>query len=135
MQWLPYSGAVLDLTAHPDFTDVDPDDVVLAANSRFAIFLPEKRPFFLEATDLTTTPIPILYTRNIVSPTFGGGLTQRSDSLNGTVFVSGDNGDGRLSSRDCLNRTSRIPYSRRAQVMPEYDLPRVTTVRSESWPL
>ena len=109
VQWLPYSGAVLDLTAHPDFTDVDPDDVVLAANSRFAIFLPEKRPFFLEATDLTTTPIPILYTRNIVSPTFGGGLTQRSDSLNGTVFVSGDNGDGSSLERGLLESSIAYP--------------------------
>lgn len=96
VKWLPYQGGVADLTVKPDFTDVDPDDLQLTANARFAIDLPEKRPFFLEGSDLIGTPIPILCTRNVAQPTVGARFTHRSDTLNATAFVSGDDGRGAI---------------------------------------
>ncbi len=46
------SGALtLDLTTHTDFAQVDVDDQVVNL-TRFPLFLPEKRPFFLESSSL-----------------------------------------------------------------------------------
>lgn len=37
---------VLDVTANPDFSQVESDDPQVTVNQRFAVFFPEKRPFF-----------------------------------------------------------------------------------------
>src|SRR5262249_44811083 len=37
-----------DLTLNPDFGEVESDDPQVLVNQRFAVFFPEKRPFFLE---------------------------------------------------------------------------------------
>ena len=71
------SGAIgLDLKAHltqaltldaalaPDFAQVEADQVVLNLTT-FETFYPEKRPFFLEGTDVFATPVHLLYTRRI----------------------------------------------------------------------
>jgi len=44
-------------------------------NQRYALYYPEKRPFFLEGKDLFDTPIELVYTRTIVDPQWGVKLT------------------------------------------------------------
>lgn len=95
-KWLPYSGASVDLTIRPDFSQVEADSPVLTANQRFAINLPEKRPFFRDGSDLLGTPIPVIYTRTITAPDVGLRFTHRSAELNGTVFVAKDGGRGAI---------------------------------------
>ena len=46
-KWEVRSGLVLDLTANPDFGQVEADDQIVNL-TRFDLFLPEKREFFLE---------------------------------------------------------------------------------------
>ena len=48
------------------------DTAQISANERFALFFPEKRPFFLEGVDLFQTPIQAVYTRTITAPVWGG---------------------------------------------------------------
>ena len=43
----------------------------ITANERFALFVPEKRPFFLEGVDLLSTTIQAVYTRTITDPKWG----------------------------------------------------------------
>ena len=78
------SDLTLDLTANPDFGQVEADQVVLNL-SRFETFFPEKRPFFLEGTDLFRTPIQLFYSRRIGRPPSGlragGRLTVGSEAL------------------------------------------------------
>ena len=63
-------------------------------NSRFALFFPEKRPFFLEGVDLFDTPIQAVYTSTITSPRWGARVTGKVDSSSYTLLVSEDRGGG-----------------------------------------
>jgi len=58
------SNLTLDATVNPDFGQVDADEVVLNL-SRFETFFPEKRPFFLEGSDLFRTDLGQFYSRRI----------------------------------------------------------------------
>jgi hypothetical protein len=62
-------------TAHPDFSQVEADVGQVTANERFALFYPEKRPFFLEALEQYDTPNRLIYTRRISQPVAGAKLT------------------------------------------------------------
>ena len=62
-------------TAHPDFSQVEADVGQVTANQRFALFFPEKRPFFLEALEQYDTPNRLIYTRRIAQPVAGAKLT------------------------------------------------------------
>lgn len=65
----------LSATANPDFSQVEADAAQLAVNRTFALFYPEKRPFFLEGADSFATPIPVVYTRSLADPQWGLKLT------------------------------------------------------------
>ena len=66
---------VLDATANPDFSQVEADASRITVNERFALFFPEKRPFFLEGTEVFDTPQQLVYTRRVVDPIAGAKLT------------------------------------------------------------
>lgn len=108
-KWLPVGGAAVDLTINPDFSQVEADSPQLTANQRFAINLPEKRPFFREGSDLINTPLPILYTRTITAPDYGLRFTQRTSGLNGTVFAARDSGRGVIIEPGLLSSSEVVP--------------------------
>lgn len=56
-KWTPNENTALDGTINPDFSQVESDVAQISANQRFALFYPEKRPFFLEGSELFATPI------------------------------------------------------------------------------
>jgi hypothetical protein len=60
-----------DLTANPDFSQVESDDPQVLVNQRFEVFFPEKRLFFLENSSYFQTPIQLLFTRRLVKPDAG----------------------------------------------------------------
>jgi hypothetical protein len=74
-QWGITSDLTLNLTANPDFSQVEADAAQLDVNNRFALFFPEKRPFFLEGADFFGTPIRAVFTRSIADPTAGAKVT------------------------------------------------------------
>ncbi len=66
----------MDLTVNPDFGQVEIDEEQINLDKRFEVQLPEKRPFFLENTNLFQTPFyQLFYSRRIgaVSDIKGGG--------------------------------------------------------------
>jgi Domain of unknown function (DUF5916) len=65
----------LDLTANPDFSQVESEDPQITVNQRYAVYFPEKRPFFLENEDFFRTPMDLLFTRSIADPSAGIRLT------------------------------------------------------------
>ncbi|MCP2598345.1 carbohydrate binding family 9 domain-containing protein [Candidatus Aminicenantes bacterium AC-335-L06] len=69
------SNLTADLTINPDFSQVESDIPQNEVNQRYAIYYPEKRPFFLEGSDYFSTPINIVYTRKIIDPLWGIKLT------------------------------------------------------------
>jgi hypothetical protein len=94
VKYTPNADNAVDLTVKPDFSQVESDTAQISANQRFALFFPEKRPFFLEGADLFQTPIQAVYTRTITAPDWGGRLTGKEAGVRYTVLVADDQGGG-----------------------------------------
>jgi len=73
---------VLDATVNPDFSDVESDQPQFTVDQRYPVYFPELRPFFLENANYFSTPITLLYTRNIIRPDYGGRITGKIGSTN-----------------------------------------------------
>ena len=85
----------LDGTWNPDFSQIEADAGQIEINNRFALFFPEKRPFFLEGNDIFLTrfpmpgldpsfftpPVNIFYSRRIIDPDAGVKLTGKAGRL------------------------------------------------------
>jgi hypothetical protein len=66
----PWSAVALDATVNPDFAliEADVEEINL---SRFELFIPEKRPFFLEGHEMYEQRISQFYSRRIGDITWG----------------------------------------------------------------
>ncbi|HNX48723.1 MAG TPA: DUF5916 domain-containing protein [Thermoanaerobaculaceae bacterium] len=93
-KWIPNPDSALDLTVNPDFSQVESDVAKISANERFALFYPEKRPFFLEGMELFSTPVQAVYTRALTSPRWGLRATGKSGNTAYTALVGDDRGGG-----------------------------------------
>ena len=93
-KWTPFASTAVDLTINPDFSQVETDTAQIAVNNRFALFFPEKRPFFLEGVDLLDTSIPVFYSRSITSPRFGARVTGNASGVSYTALLARDEGGG-----------------------------------------
>ena len=94
VKWRASPELVVDGTLKPDFSQVALDVPQLSGNTDFALYLPEKRPFFFESSDLLHSPTEALYTRSFTAPRWGVRSTWRDASLSGTTFVIDDKGGG-----------------------------------------
>lgn len=92
IKWRPRAELVIDGTIKPDFSQTALDVPQLSGNSRFALFLPEKRPFFFESADLLRSPTDALYTRSLTQPRAGVRASWRSPTLSGVALAADDMG-------------------------------------------
>jgi Domain of unknown function (DUF5916) len=76
------TNLTVDTTVNPDFSQIEADAAQVTVNQRFALYYPEKRPFFLEGIDMFATPNQLVYTRQIVDPIGGAKLTGKLGSWN-----------------------------------------------------
>ncbi len=70
-RWGFTNNMTLSAALNPDFSQVEADVAQLDINKQFALYYPEKRPFFLEGQDFFETPVQALYTRSIADPDWG----------------------------------------------------------------
>ena len=70
----------LNATVRPDFSQVEADAAQVPGDTRFAIFFPERRPFFLDGSEYFDAPNNLMYTRRIVQPDAAAKLTGRIGS-------------------------------------------------------
>jgi len=88
-------GITPDLTANlavnPDFSQVEADVAQLDVNNQFALFFPERRPFFLEGSDYFRTPIQAVFTRTVADPTLGGKITGKRGNNTFGFYTADDN--------------------------------------------
>jgi hypothetical protein len=82
LHWGVTNNLSLSATAHPDFSQVEADAAQVTVNQRFALFYPEKRPFFLDGLEQYDTPNQLIYTRQIVQPVAGAKLTGKAGQTN-----------------------------------------------------
>jgi hypothetical protein len=81
----PFSaGITAELTLNPDFSQVESDAAQIDVNTTFALFFPERRPFFQEGSDLFTSYFDVFYSRQINDPIVAAKLVGR---LRRTTFA------------------------------------------------
>ncbi len=85
---------VLDMTANPDFSQVESEDPQITVNQRFEVYFPEKRPFFLENEDYFRTPLDLFFTRNIQDPSAGIRMTGKEGPYSIGLMATDDRGPG-----------------------------------------
>jgi hypothetical protein len=92
---------VLDMTANPDFSQVESEDPQITVNQRFEVYFPEKRPFFLENEDYFRTPIDLFFTRNIQDPSAGIRLTGKEGPYSVGLMATDDRAPGQAVPNFC----------------------------------
>lgn len=109
-RWGITPNVILNATVNPDFSQVEADVAQLDVNTRFALYYPEKRPFFLEGADFFLTPLEAVFTRTVADPLWGTKLTGKSghnafglfltqDRVNNLILPS-NQGTGMISLED-----------------------------------
>lgn len=105
-KWRPRADWVVDVTLNPDFSQVELDAPQLAGNTRFALSVPEKRPFFLESADVVgptqadesgeNRSLAAFYTRAVTDPDWGARATWRGAGAEATALSLRDAGGGQV---------------------------------------
>ena len=90
VRWGIKQNLTLSGTYNPDFSQVEADVGQVLLNERFALFYPEKRPFFLDGLELFDTPNQLIYTRSIVAPRGGAKLTGKLSRFNVAAMLVAD---------------------------------------------
>ena len=93
-KWVPNPNMVFDATLNPDFSQIESDTAQISANERFALFFPERRPFFLESVDMFSTPFQAIYTRTFNQPLWGARSTGQLGDNVWTLLAGQDEGEG-----------------------------------------
>lgn len=89
-KWGITPNLTLNAAINPDFSQVEADAAQLDINTTFALFFPEKRPFFLEGADFFRTPFEAVFTRNVSDPSWGVKLSGKEGKNAMGVFVAQD---------------------------------------------
>jgi hypothetical protein len=89
---------VLDLTANPDFSQVESDEPQVTVNERFEVFFPERRPFFRENADVFETPTNLFFSRRIADPSAGVKLTGKQGRHTIGLVVADDEAPGKQAA-------------------------------------
>ena len=90
VRWGITPDTTANLAINPDFSQVEADVARLDVNNQFALFFPEKRPFFLEGADYFGTPIQAVFTRTIADPNIGAKLTGKRGKHTYGIFAAED---------------------------------------------
>lgn len=90
VRWAVTSNYTLNATVKPDFSQVETDATQIASDPRFALFYPEKRPFFVDAIEQFNTPNSLVYTRRIVEPIGAAKLTGKLGGTDVAVLAAVD---------------------------------------------
>jgi hypothetical protein len=109
------SRVVADVTVNPDFAQVEADDLVVTANQRFPLFFEEKRPFFLEGTDLLKTPLQLVDTRRVVDPDVAAKITGKAGRTSFGALVSSDKAPGEVPGTASPGRNAGSAIGRLAR--------------------
>jgi len=78
ISYSPTSTSSIDAVIDPDFSQVETDATQISANQTFALYYPEKRPFFMKGADLFNTQEDLFYSRMINHPLTAGKFTENA---------------------------------------------------------
>jgi len=93
-------SVTLDAAINPDFAEIEADAPVVTANQRFPIYFQEKRPFFLEGSEIFNSPLQVFYSRNIIDPDVAAKLTGKVGKNSFGILVASDKAPGNYNDED-----------------------------------
>ncbi|MGB0893569.1 MAG: DUF5916 domain-containing protein [Parashewanella sp.] len=108
LRWAITPSTLLNATINPDFSQIEADAGQLNVNNTFALFFPEKRPFFLDNKDYFDTQRNLLHTRNIVAPDFGAKITSKIDDHTAALLIAQDSTTTFLLPGNLNSRATRL---------------------------
>ena len=108
VRWAAGSNFVVNGTVRPDFSQVEADAAQIAADQRFALFYPERRPFFVEGSDQFNVPNTLVYTRRIVQPEAAAKLTGKLGRTDVAVLSAVDDRSTTADSSRPLVNIARL---------------------------
>lgn len=122
ISYSPTSTSSIDAVVNPDFSQVETDAAQISVNETFALFFPEKRPFFVRDSDMFDTREDLFYTRTINNPLAAGKFTQKGDDFsvgfltaydrNAPFIVPGRERSSQVQSdREAYNNILRTKYN------------------------
>lgn len=120
-QWGFTNNLTLSAALNPDFSHVEADVAQLEINKRFALYYPEKRPFFLEGNDFFETSLEAIYTRSVADPDWGAkvsgkegknaiGIFSSQDRITNLIFPGAE--ESRSTSLDQVSYANVLRYRR-----------------------
>ncbi len=78
MKYTPNPSLSLEAVANPDFSQIESDATQISVNNTYALFYPEKRPFFMDGSDIFATTIQAYYSRMINNPIAAGKVVEKA---------------------------------------------------------
>lgn len=90
VKYSPDPGLLIEGVLNPDFSQVESDAGQISVNTTFALFYPEKRPFFLEGSDLFQNRTNIFYSRTINNPLGALKVSEKSGALSISYLAAAD---------------------------------------------
>ena len=100
VRWGISNNFTLNGTINPDFSQVEADVAQIQFDPRRAVFVPEKRPFFLDGIELFESPTELVYTRRIANPLSAAKITGKTGNTNIAYLSAVDNNEIRISNLD-----------------------------------
>ena len=74
-RWGITPNMMLSATINPDFSHIEVDAVQIDINTKFPLYYSEKRPFFLEGSEIFNSRFNLVHTRTLAEPEWGIKLT------------------------------------------------------------
>lgn len=92
IRWGVTENSVINATINPDFSQVEADAAQLDVNNTDALFIEEKRPFFLDGADyFSSDTFNLVHTRNIADPDYGTKVTGKKGNHSYGLMLANDN--------------------------------------------
>ncbi len=112
-----HDATAVDVAINPDFSQIESDQPQVSINQRFEVFYPEKRPFFLENSNLfrypavpptRTLPETLFFSRRIQDPRLGVRVTGKERDWTYGGLVASD----RIPSAATSDRSATAAVAR-----------------------
>ncbi len=90
VRYAPTPDFAVEGVVNPDFSQVESDATQISVNSNYALFYPEKRPFFLLGADMFQNSTQTFYSRTINNPLGAARVIGKSGSLSFAYLAASD---------------------------------------------
>ncbi len=116
-------------TINPDFSQIEADVLQFEHNQQYLVTYSEKRPFFLEGSEVFSTDINIIQTRTITAPDWGVKLTGKEGKNSIGYFTARDTRTNLVFPGSERSSSTAVTMANTASVLRyRRDLPNSSTI-------